>query len=376
MNLKGKNIIITAGGTGGHIYPALAVANLLAENGANVTWVGTPNSMESQIVPDSFNMQYINSFGIRGKGISKKLAFPFRLAISTLKARALLKKFKTDLVIGFGGYVSGPICLAAVQKNIPIIIHEQNAKIGFTNRILAKLATKICLAFDIDDLNTYFNSKQLKRTKIVGNPVRKDIINLNDITKDYSNSSTLKILILGGSQGAKAINDIIPELIIEANKQNINIQVLHQTGKATFKSTKELYKDINPNHIKDISPFISDMAEAYNWADIVICRSGALTVSECATAGLPAIFIPFPFAVDDHQFFNAQNIVNNDAGFCLRQEQMNTENLIEILKPLSQNKQKLEEMSEKAKKTLIKDSSEQILECVKEILSQKIRIKK
>lgn len=371
MDLKNKNIIITAGGTGGHIYPALAVASLLAENGANVTWVGTPNSMESQIVPESFNMQYINSSGIRGKSISKKLAFPFRLLISTLKARSILKNFNTDIVIGFGGYVSGPICLAAVQKNIPVIIHEQNAKIGFTNRMLAKLASKICLAFDIENLNNYFNHKQLKKVKIVGNPVRNDIVALNTITKDYSDNSKLKILILGGSQGAKAINETIPDLITKANDQGINIQVMHQTGKASFDSTKELYNSIDPKHIKDISPFISDMAEAYSWADLIICRSGALTVSESSIAGLPAVFIPFPFAVDDHQFYNAQNIVQNGAGFCIRQEQMNTDALLDILKPLAEDRQKLAEISEKAKKTLIKDSSEQILECIKEILAKK-----
>ncbi|MED7818600.1 MULTISPECIES: undecaprenyldiphospho-muramoylpentapeptide beta-N-acetylglucosaminyltransferase [unclassified Francisella] len=369
MNLENKNIIITAGGTGGHIYPALAVAELLKQNKANVTWVGTPNSMEANIVPKYFNIQYIKSSGIRGKGIIRKITFPIKLILSTIKARSILKKFKTDLVIGFGGYVSGPICLAAVQKKIPIIIHEQNAKIGLTNRVLAKLATKICLAFEIDNIKDYFNQKQLARTKVVGNPVRKDIVALNNKSKNFSNSQ-LKLLIIGGSQGAKAINDIIPNLIAKALDENLNIKVWHQTGKLSFEETKDNYKDIPHENIKDISAFIFDMAEAYDWADLIICRAGALTVSECAVAGLPTIFIPLPSAVDDHQFFNAQNIVKNGAGFCLRQQEMTLENLIDIIKPLAQNKTQLERMSQIAKKTLIKDSSEQILECVKEILNK------
>ncbi|QEO57187.1 undecaprenyldiphospho-muramoylpentapeptide beta-N-acetylglucosaminyltransferase [Francisella marina] len=371
MSLKNKNIIITAGGTGGHIYPALAVAELLRKYEANVIWVGTPNSMEAEIVPTHFNMQHIKSSGVRGKGIIRKITFPFKLISSTLKARKLLAKLKIDLVIGFGGYVSGPICLAAAQKNIPIIIHEQNAKIGLTNRILAKLATKICLAFEIQDIHQRLNSKQMAKTKIVGNPIRDDIVNLNSKVKDITKNSELNLLILGGSQGAKSINEIIPELIINAAKQKININVWHQTGKLSFEATKKSYDKVPQGHIKDISAYITNMTEAYEWADILICRAGALTVSESAIAGVPAIFIPLPSAVDDHQFFNAQTMVKNHAGFCLRQDQMTLENLIDIIKPLYDDKNKLQELSEKAKKTLIKDSSEQILRSVEEILNKK-----
>lgn len=371
MNLKDKNIIITAGGTGGHIYPALAVAEMLRENNANVTWVGTPNSMEANIVPEYFNMQYIKSSGVRGKGLKRKVAFPFTLISSTLKARKILKKLKIDLVIGFGGYVSGPICLAAVQKDIPIIIHEQNAKIGLTNRILAKLATKVCLAFDVEDIQKRLSPKQLAKTQVVGNPIRKDIIALNNKTKNITENGELKLLVLGGSQGAKSINNIIPDLIIEANKQGINLKVWHQTGKLSFEETKNKYNQAPSTHIKDISAYITDMTNAYEWADILICRAGALTVSESAIAGVPAIFIPLPSAVDDHQFFNAQNMVKNNAGFCIRQDQMTLQNLIDIIKPLYEDRDKLKEISQKAKNTLIKDSSEQILKAVEQILNKK-----
>ena len=367
MDLSNKNIIITAGGTGGHIYPAMAVADLLAANGATITWVGTPNSMEAKLVPERFNMQYIKSAGIRGKGFIRKLTFPAKLAVSTFKARAILDKTKADMVIGFGGYVSGPICLAAKLKKVPVIIHEQNAKIGLTNRVLAKLATKICFAFEIDNIKNYLNPKQLAKSIVVGNPVRKDIVELNHLDKSF-NKDKLNLLVLGGSLGAKAINDIIPEFIKKANSQNIQINCWHQTGQLSFDATKEKYDGVVVENIKEVSPFIFDMAEAYKWADIVICRAGALTVSETAVAGVPAIFVPFPFAVDNHQFYNAQTIVRKEAGFCLKQDEMTLDNLMAIIEPLATDTAKLKQLSYNAKKALKNDASEQILECVKEVL--------
>ncbi|MCL4129764.1 UNVERIFIED_CONTAM: hypothetical protein GTU68_047228 [Idotea baltica] len=369
MDLKDTNIIITAGGTGGHIYPAIAIAELLAENGATVTWVGTPNSMESKIVPKKFNIQYIKSSGIRNKSLVKKISFPVKLALNTIKARSMLKKIKVDLVVGFGGFASGPICLAAKSKGIPIIIHEQNAKIGLTNRVLAKLASRICLAFDIDDIQNHFTEKQLKKTRIVGNPVRKDIVALNKETKEFSNE--LKLLILGGSQGAKVINDIIPELIVKATDKGISIKVWHQTGALTFDKTKEKYQEISDSNIKEISPFIENIAEAYRWADLIICRAGALTVSESAIAGIPAIYIPLPIAADNHQFFNAQNIVKHDASFCLEQNEMDVNNLLDIINPLVKDTNKLATLSNNAKKALKNDASEQILNNIYEVLKQK-----
>ena len=194
MSISNKNIIITAGGTGGHIYPALAVAELLREKGAIVTWVGTPKSMESKIVPEHFNIQYVKSSGVRGKGIIRKLIAPFKLVLNTLKSRSIITKTKADIVIGFGGYVSGPICLAAKSKKVPVIIHEQNAKMGLTNKVLSKLATKICLAFDIYNLETFFNTKQLSKTTVVGNPIRKEIMSLHNQDKKFSNKN-VKITI-------------------------------------------------------------------------------------------------------------------------------------------------------------------------------------
>ncbi len=367
MELLNKNIIITAGGTGGHIYPAMTVAYLLAKNGATITWVGTPNSMEDKLVLKHFNMKYIKSSGIRGKGVVRKVSFPIKLAMSTLKARSILDETKADMVIGFGGYVSGPICIAAKLKKVPVIIHEQNAKIGLTNRMLAKLATKICFAFEIDNIKKHLKNSQLTKSKVVGNPVRKDIIELYKQKKTF-NENTLNLLVLGGSLGAKAINDIIPEFIKKANEMNVKIKCWHQTGELSFDTTKAKYKDIKPENIKEVSPFIFNIAEAYEWADIVVCRAGALTVSETAIAGVPAIFIPFPFAVDNHQFYNAQTLVKKEAGFCLKQEEMTLYSLQAIIEPLSTDSNKLKQLSDNAKKALKNDASEQILKCVKEVL--------
>ena len=367
MEFSNKNIIITAGGTGGHIYPAMAVAELLAKNSASITWVGTPNSMEAKLVPEHFNMKYIKSSGIRGKGIIRKLTFPLKLTVSTFKARAILDETKADMVIGFGGYVSGPICLAAKLKKVPVIIHEQNAKIGLTNRVLAKLATRICFAFEIDNIKNYLNAKQLAKSKVVGNPVRKDIVTLNCHDKVFNNDK-LNLLVLGGSLGAKAINDIIPEHIKKASETNVEVKCWHQTGQLSFEMTKEKYEGVAKENVKEVSPFIFNMAEAYKWADIVICRAGALTVTETAVAGVPAIFIPFPFAVDNHQFYNAQTLVKKDAGFCLEQEEMTLDNLMAIIKPLATDTKKLKVLSDNAKKALKNDASEQILKCIKEVL--------
>ena len=367
MYLSNKNIIITAGGTGGHIYPAMTIADLLAANGAIITWVGTPNSMEAKLVPERFNIHYIKSVSIRGKGLIRKLTFPAKLIISIFKARAILDEIKADMVIGFGGYVSGSICLAAKLKKVPVIIHEQNARIGLTNRVLAKLAMKICFAFEIDNIKNYLSSKQLAKSIVVGNPVRKDIVELNYQDKIF-NKDKLNLLVLGGSLGAKAINDIIPGLIEKMNSINIPIKCWHQTGQLSFDSTKEKYDNIALENIKEVSPFIFNMAEAYEWADIVICRAGALTVSEIAIAGVPAIFVPFPFAVDNHQFYNAQMLVKREASFCIKQEDMTLDSLIAIIKPLVTDSTKLKWLSDNAKKALKNDTSEQILECVKEVL--------
>ncbi len=364
-NIKDKNIIITAGGTGGHIFPALAVAEALQNNGANVTWVGTKDSMEDRLVSGKFPIEYIKSSGIRGKGIIKKLTMPIQLLSSVLAARKIIKKLKADLVIGFGGYVSGPTCLAAKTKKVPVVVHEQNAKMGLTNRTIAKFAKDVCLAFPVDNISSLFSKKSLGKFHIVGNPIRQEILNLNSQEKAFSENG-LNLLVLGGSQGSRAINTIIPELVEKANSENIALNVWHQTGKALYDETLEIYKEKNipEKNISSIAPFIEDMVRLYSWADVVVCRAGALTVSEVSLSGIPAIFIPLPIAADDHQHYNAQIIADNNAAVNIRQDEASADEILNILANLSKNRDILKKMSENAKNTLIKDSTAQILSIV------------
>ena len=231
---------------------------------------------------------------------------------------------------------------------------------GLTNRTLAKFVDEVCLAFPIDNLSQYFKEHKLSKFHIVGNPVRESIINLNSQNKQFSTEG-LNLLVLGGSQGARAINNLIPQLITKANAENIKIRIWHQTGKSLLDETINLYDTIPAENIYNISAFIDDMVDAYKWADLVICRAGALTVSEVAISGVPAIFIPLPMAVDDHQYYNAQIMAENHAGFNIRQNEANIEKLTEIINNLNTNKHTLSEMSDNAKKTLIKDSTAQIL---------------
>ena len=365
--LKNKNIIITAGGTGGHIFPALAVADALANQGANITWVGTKNSMEEKIITNKYPILFIKSLGIRGKDIKRKIAFPFQLLSSVISAKKIINDKKADLVIGFGGYVSGPTCLAGKIKNIPVIIHEQNAKIGFTNKILAKFVNKVCFAFEIDNLNKLFTKKQQEKFKIIGNPVRENIIKLNNNENKHFSKDNLNILVLGGSQGSRAINNLIPDIIIKAQNKNISLNIIHQSGKKLLRETNELYikKNINNENVK---PFIDNMDEAYKWADIVICRAGALTVSEIAIAGIVGIFIPLPNAVDNHQYYNAIALVNTKSAICFNQNEVNSQIIFDKIKNFHLNRDLLEQMSNNAKSTLKKDATEQILKIVTEII--------
>ena len=364
--LKDKNIIITAGGTGGHIFPALAVADALANQGANITWIGTKNSMEEKIVNNKYPIFFIKSFGIRGKGIKRKIVFPFQLLSSVISAQKIINDKKADLIIGFGGYVSGPTCLAGKIKNTPVIIHEQNAKIGFTNKILAKFVNKVCFAFEINNLSKLFTKKQQEKFKIIGNPVRKNIIELNNENKNFSKDN-LNILVLGGSQGSRAINNLIPDIIIKAKNENINLNIIHQAGKKLLQETNELYIQRNINN-ENVKPFINDMDKAYKWADIVICRAGALTVSEVAIAGIVGIFIPLPNAVDNHQYYNAMALVDTKSAICFNQSEVNSQIIFDKIKKFHLNRDLLEQMSNNAKSTLKKDATEQILKIVTETI--------
>jgi UDP-N-acetylglucosamine--N-acetylmuramyl-(pentapeptide) pyrophosphoryl-undecaprenol N-acetylglucosamine transferase len=326
-----KRIVIMAGGTGGHIFPALAVAQFLQTQGWQVSWLGTKAGLESRVIPaNGIEIDWLSVSGLRGKGILSKVSAIFKLAKSCAEARKILKQRKPDVVLGMGGFVAAPGGLMAKILKIPLIIHEQNRVVGTTNRLLAKIATKVLQGFP--------NSFAPKFEAIcTGNPLRKIFIDSIKQTNSAQNE-TLKILIVGGSQGAKALNEIVPNAI--ALLKNA-VQIHHQTGAAMQNEVAETYEKLNLN--AEVSSFIDDMAAAYSWADLIICRAGAMTVSEVAAMGIPAIFIPLPNAIDDHQTANAKYLTEAGAAILLKQSDLTAHNLAqqieETLRLLAQRRE-------------------------------------
>ncbi len=339
-------IVVMAGGTGGHIFPALAVAKILEKNNCPVTWIGTPNSMESRLVPQNgIAIRYVDIQGLRGKGLVTKLLFPLRLLKSIFQAKKIVNEIKPAAVLGMGGFVTGPGGIAAWMSGKPLLIHEQNAVAGMTNSYLAKVAKHVYEAFP----NSF---KRYQDAVEVGNPIRSEIKKLHTQTKEkFDSERPLRLLIIGGSLGALVLNETVPKSIASLFAQQViskeNITIRHQTGKTTYQQALDAYAAADVD--AEISEFISDMADAYRWADIIICRAGALTVSEVSAAGVPAIFVPFPLAVDDHQRKNADVLVKQNAAKMIMQVALSPENLAETLIELIKNPDQMTEMSEKAK---------------------------
>lgn len=335
-----------AAGTGGHVFPALAVAKELQARGHQVSWLATPTGMENRLLQQhDIAIHQIDIQGIRGNGLVRKLKAPFKILSATFAAMRLMKTLKVDAVAGFGGYVSGPGGLAARLSGIPVLIHEQNAVAGFTNKQLARVAKTICQAFP----KAFPDSANVVTT---GNPVRKEICEVLSPKWRYQSRETekepLRILVVGGSLGAQALNERIPAAL---SALNMPLSVYHQSGQQQLESTQARYQQLNDKvdgFEVQVSPFIEDMAKAYSEADLVICRAGALTVTEIATAGLAAIFIPLPSAVDDHQTANAHYLADFGAAKICPQATLTSESLTEVLKPLM-NRATLSEMAVKAR---------------------------
>ena len=315
-------IIIMAGGTGGHIFPALAVAHALQEQGHPVSWLGTQVGMEAKILAKhpEIPIDFIQIQNLRGKGLKRHLMLPFKLLKAILQARKIIKKRQAKLILGFGGYVSGPGALAAKSLRIPFMIHEQNAIPGLTNRILSKWAAKVLTGFP-----TAF--PHLPKAVFTGNPIRTDLLNLQ--TESYQPHTPLHVLIIGGSLGAHVFNHVLPEafdLIPESERP----QIWHQCGEKNLEDTRLRYET---QHIAaKVTAFIDDMNAAYAWADLIICRAGALTVSELAIIGKPAIFVPLPSAADNHQYYNAKVPTDAGASLLIPQNELTPERIKQFLK--------------------------------------------
>lgn len=326
-----KKVLIMAGGTGGHIFPGLSVAKALIEKGIDVQWLGANDKMERQLVPKhGIVFNGINVSGVRGKGKLALLKAPLMLLKAIIEARKVVKSYNPDLVIGFGGFTAGPGGLAAKLLGKPLFIHEQNSVAGLTNTSLAKIANKVLLAFD--------GAIKGSHVEWVGNPSRKEIIELNSQVKQFKQPSEL--LVLGGSLGAKALNQGLPELLAPYSQQ---IVITHQVGKGGVEACKAAYEQAGVE--ANVVEFIDDMAAAYGQADMMVCRSGASTVTEVALANIPALFVPFPFAVDDHQTHNAQFLVDAGGALLLQESDLSKANFEPLFEQLL-DKQRWAEMSQ------------------------------
>lgn len=357
------NVLMMAAGTGGHVFPALAVADELTSRGAVVHWLGTPNGMENTLVAKhGYTMHQIDMQGLRGKGLARAIKLPVMLLKAVMASKNIIKDNQIDVIIGFGGYVSVPGGLASKLAGIPLIIHEQNAIAGLSNRTLARYADKILQAFDgaFDGFG--------ERLMTVGNPVRTAISNAKPPSERYdvADTSPLKVLVVGGSLGAKAINEAVVEMLKLSDKP---LAVQHQCGKDNHNDMLVAYSQAGidtSRHVFEIMPFIDDMAQAYSWADVIICRAGALTVTEIASVGVAPIFIPLPHAVDDHQTANAKSLTEHGAGILLPQHELSGEKLAEILGNL--DRQKCLDMANNARAFAKADTTKQVADIVERVV--------
>ncbi|MBM7070984.1 undecaprenyldiphospho-muramoylpentapeptide beta-N-acetylglucosaminyltransferase [Shewanella sp. 202IG2-18] len=345
---KNKRLLVMAGGTGGHVFPALAVAKVLSSEGWEILWLGTRERMEAQVVPKhGFNIEFIDIQGVRGNGIVRKLMAPIKIIRSISQAKTVIDSFKPDVVLGMGGFASGPGGVAAKLSGIPLVLHEQNAIPGMTNKLLSRIATKVLCAFE----GTF--NKQVK-AQVVGNPIRQELI---EEYEQSSDSNALKVLVVGGSLGAKVFNDLMPTVVANLSA-NQAITVWHQVGRNNLDAVNQAYTKQNQQDVVQVAEFIDDMQAAYRWADVVLCRSGALTVSELAAMGKPSLLVPYPHAVDDHQTLNAQVLVEAGAALLLPQPIATVDLLVEKLTTLAQDRKELTRMGQQARKVAILDAAE------------------
>jgi UDP-N-acetylglucosamine--N-acetylmuramyl-(pentapeptide) pyrophosphoryl-undecaprenol N-acetylglucosamine transferase len=330
-----KTLLIMAGGTGGHIFPALAVGEKMRQQGWRVVWLGNPDGMEARLVPQhGFEMVWLKFDALRGKGLLRKLLLPFNLLRGFWQAQKVVRQVQPDVVLGMGGYITFPGGMMASLLGKPLVVHEQNSVAGLANRVLSGIADRVVTGFP----------EVLKKGVWAGNPVRPEIATIAPPAERFAErTGALRLLVIGGSLGAQVLNEMIPQgmALLGANELP---QIVHQAGEKHIDVLKAAYAAVGVS--AHCVPFIDDMAGAYEWADLVICRSGALTVSELAAAGVASILVPFPHAVDDHQTGNAKFLVNVGGAFLMPQSEM-TPDAIALIRNYS--RAQLLEMAEKAR---------------------------
>jgi UDP-N-acetylglucosamine--N-acetylmuramyl-(pentapeptide) pyrophosphoryl-undecaprenol N-acetylglucosamine transferase len=352
--------LIMAGGTGGHVFPALALARELRARSWRVVWLGTRRGLEARLVPaEQIALEWLSVGGLRGKGVLVWLRAPLKLARALLQAIAVIRRQRPALVIGLGGFVAGPGGVAAWLLRRPLLIHEQNAIAGFTNRCLAHLARRVLTAFP-------GSFAPQVRTQVVGNPVRREITELPPPPQRFAlRQGPIRVLVVGGSQGATRLNATLPYALARATEtQPFDVQ--HQTGERWIDAAKRNYATAGMS--ARLQPFIEDMAAAYGWADLVICRAGALTVSELAAAGVAAILVPFAAATDDHQTRNASFLVDAGAAVMIPEHELSAERLAAELLRLCPGRGHLLAMAERARALARPRAAQDLAEACVELL--------
>jgi UDP-N-acetylglucosamine--N-acetylmuramyl-(pentapeptide) pyrophosphoryl-undecaprenol N-acetylglucosamine transferase len=351
--IDARPVLIMAGGTGGHVFPALAVADELRSRGIPVVWLGTKAGIESRLVPQAgYPIEWMSITGLRGKNTLTLLFAPVRITMACWQALAVLLRRKPCAVLGMGGFASGPGGLMAWLIRKPLLVHEQNAIAGLTNKILARFASVVLQAFP----------GVFKNAETTGNPVRQSICEIKNPQQRFSQRVTaqlgkLRILVIGGSLGAVKLNEIIPLALAEIN-QDERPEIIHQTGLKNIESARTSYSAAGVE--AKVEAFIDDMPAVYEWADLVICRAGAMTVFELAAAGVASILVPYPYAVDDHQTHNAYYLEKTGAAIIRQQDELSTDWLVEVINDFSANREKLLDMAVAARKLAIPGSAKTI----------------
>ncbi len=351
---KNKRLLVMAGGTGGHVFPGLAVAKQLQQQGWDIRWLGTADRMEAELVPKhGIEIDFIKVKGLRGQGIVRLLAAPFKILGAIKQARAHIKAWQPDVVLGMGGYVSGPGGVAAWLSGIPVVLHEQNAVAGLTNQWLSKIARRVLQAFP----------GAFTHQEVVGNPVRQDVTELPQPMERFAQrSGPIRVLVMGGSQGARILNQTMPEV---AGLLGENITVWHQAGKGAQAETELAYQaQPEASSGVKVTEFIDDVAAAYEWADVVVCRSGALTVSELSAAGVAAIFVPFMHK-DRQQALNADHLVQAGAALMIEQPDLTAVKLAQQLQKL--DRPALLSMALAAREAAILDADVRVADVIKSL---------
>lgn len=351
MNGVAPVALIMAGGTGGHVFPALAVARCLRERGLTPVWLGTEHGMESRLVPQhQIKMEFISITGVRGKGVHTLLFAPIKLVRAVWQAVKVIRQLKPVIVFGAGGFVSGPGGIAAWLLRKPLVIHEQNAIAGMTNLSLAKIADRVFEAFP---------GSFAKKAICVGNPVRREIAAIEPPAARFAmRRDAIRLLVVGGSLGARRLNELLPAALALMPIDQ-RPQVIHQSGEKNIAAAQSAYREHQV--VGEVRAFIEDMAAMYSWADVVVCRAGALTVSELAAAGVASILVPFPAAVDDHQTHNAQFLVKADAAVMIQEKELTAARLADLLQSFcQQGRSRLLTMAENARACAIVDADARI----------------